>query len=108
MSWTSDSTDPLAAFRRGQCRTGTLNLARQAAANRGVRRFIFVSSVKVNGEMTAERDQPFEPTDGSFIPSPTRMVYLNMRLSKVCWNWPSKRRMEVVIVSGRHWYMDRV
>jgi len=60
-----DSTDPLAAFRQVNVE-GTLNLARQAA-EKGVRRFIFVSSVKVNGEMTAE-DHPFKP-DGSFIPT---------------------------------------
>ncbi|WP_166421186.1 NAD-dependent epimerase/dehydratase family protein [Pseudoalteromonas sp. Z1A8] len=36
---------------------GTLNLARQAAAA-GVKRFIFVSSIKVNGESTSDED-PF-------------------------------------------------
>jgi nucleoside-diphosphate-sugar epimerase len=45
------SNDPLAAFRRVNVQ-GTLNLARQAAA-KGVRRFVFISSVKVNGESTA-------------------------------------------------------
>lgn len=44
------SADPLAEFRRVNV-AGTLNLARQAAAA-GVRRFVFVSSVKVNGEAT--------------------------------------------------------
>lgn len=43
-------SDPLAAFRKVNVE-GTLNLARQAAAA-GVRRFIFISSVKVNGEGT--------------------------------------------------------
>jgi UDP-glucose 4-epimerase len=43
--------DPLAAFRKVNVE-GTLNLARQAAAA-GVRRFIFISSIKVNGEGTA-------------------------------------------------------
>jgi nucleoside-diphosphate-sugar epimerase len=42
---------PIAAYRRTNVE-GTLNLARQAAAA-GVRRFVFVSSVKVNGEQTA-------------------------------------------------------
>jgi nucleoside-diphosphate-sugar epimerase len=42
--------DPLAAFRTVNVE-GTLNLARQAAGF-GVRRFVFVSSVKVNGEST--------------------------------------------------------
>jgi nucleoside-diphosphate-sugar epimerase len=43
-------TDPLAEFRQVNV-FGTLNLARQAALA-GVRRFVFVSSVKVNGEST--------------------------------------------------------
>ncbi len=42
--------DPLEEFRRVNVQ-GTLNLARQAAAA-GVRRFVFVSSIKVNGEAT--------------------------------------------------------
>jgi nucleoside-diphosphate-sugar epimerase len=46
-------TDPLAAFRAINVE-GTRELARQAAAA-GVRRFVFVSSVKVNGEATAGR-----------------------------------------------------
>jgi len=42
--------DPLAEYRRVNVE-GTLNLARQAAAAR-VKRFIFISSIKVNGEQT--------------------------------------------------------
>lgn len=42
--------DPLAAFREVNV-DGTMNLARQAAAA-GVKRFVFLSSVKVNGEST--------------------------------------------------------
>ena len=42
------SADPLSDFRRVNV-DGTLNLARQAAVF-GVRRFVFISSVKVNGE----------------------------------------------------------
>ncbi|EKD98149.1 MAG: NAD-dependent epimerase/dehydratase [uncultured bacterium] len=55
-------SDPLGEFRRVNV-AGTLNLARQAAAS-GVRRFVFVSSAKVNGEVTAanqfftEQDKP--------------------------------------------------
>ena len=44
------ATNPLAAFRTVNV-DGTLNLARQAAAS-GVKRFVFISSVKVNGEST--------------------------------------------------------
>ena len=47
-----NAAEPLAAFRQVNTQ-GTLNLARQAAAA-GVKRFIFLSSVKVNGEATAE------------------------------------------------------
>lgn len=50
---------PLEAFRQVNV-LGTLNLARQAAAA-GVRRFIFISSIKVNGETTANR--PFHASD---------------------------------------------
>lgn len=52
------AADPLAEFRRMNV-TATLNLARQAAAA-GVPRFIFVSSVKVNGEegLYKESDPP--------------------------------------------------
>ena len=44
------ATNPLNEFRRINVQ-GTLNLARQAAAA-GVRRFVFISSIKVNGEAT--------------------------------------------------------
>ncbi|AOF87746.1 3-beta hydroxysteroid dehydrogenase/isomerase family protein [Hydrogenophaga sp. RAC07] len=54
------SADPLTAFRQTNT-AGTLHLARQAAAV-GVRRFVFVSSIKVNGECTAA-GQPFTATD---------------------------------------------
>jgi len=60
-----DATDPLTVFRRVNTE-GTLNLARQAA-QAGVKRFIFLSSIKVNGEQTA-LDKPFSPDD-RFIPT---------------------------------------
>lgn len=49
-------TDPLAAYRRVN-RDASVWLARQAASN-GVRRFIYLSSIKVNGEATGTPDQP--------------------------------------------------
>ncbi len=52
--------DPLAAYRWANVE-GTLALARQAAAV-GVRRFVFVSSIKVNGEHTAP-GVAFTPAD---------------------------------------------
>ena len=52
--------DPLAAFRR-VTRDGATRLAAQAA-EAGVRRLIFLSSIKVNGEATAP-DRPFRADD---------------------------------------------
>lgn len=51
-----DATDPLREFRRINV-DGTLRLATQAA-EAGVGRFVFISSIKVNGESTAS-GQPF-------------------------------------------------
>ncbi|ATI02454.1 MULTISPECIES: SDR family oxidoreductase [Cycloclasticus] len=58
-------TDPLAEFRQINT-ASTLNLAKQAAEV-GVRRFVFISSIKVNGELTVKEafcpDDIFVPTD---------------------------------------------
>jgi nucleoside-diphosphate-sugar epimerase len=54
------STDPLADFRKMNV-DATLRLARQAAAA-GVKRFIFLSTIKVNGESTP-LGQPFLASD---------------------------------------------
>ena len=54
------AADPLAEFRQVNVQ-GTLNLARQAAAV-GARRFVFVSSIKVNGEAT-QLGRPFTADD---------------------------------------------
>ncbi|MDO9145873.1 MULTISPECIES: SDR family oxidoreductase [Comamonadaceae] len=56
--------DPLTAFRVVNVE-GTLNLARQAAAT-GVKRFVFISSVKVNGEST----HPGQAFNESNAPNP--------------------------------------
>jgi UDP-glucose 4-epimerase len=56
-------SDPIALYRTINL-DGTRNLARQAAAS-GVRRFVFVSSIKVNGERTSDR--PFTAHD---LPAP--------------------------------------
>lgn len=53
------AADPLAEFRKANVE-GTAALARQAAAL-GVKHFIFVSSIKVNGEQT--QDRPFTAAD---------------------------------------------
>jgi nucleoside-diphosphate-sugar epimerase len=54
------AVDALAAFRAVNVQ-GTLNLARQASAS-GVKRFVFISSVKVNGEAT-HKGRPFTAED---------------------------------------------
>lgn len=59
-----EALDPLAEYRRVNV-DGTLALARQAAAA-GVRRFVFISSIKVNGEST-QTERPYRADDA---PSP--------------------------------------
>ena len=58
-----DAKDPLQAFLKVNLH-GTVNLAK-AAAKAGVKRFVFVSSVKVNGEFT--ENTPFSEND---VPQP--------------------------------------
>ena len=55
-----DSSDPLTEFRKVNC-DATLVLARLATES-GVKRFVFLSSIKVNGEMT-RHGHPFTPDD---------------------------------------------
>ncbi|MCE0460205.1 MULTISPECIES: UDP-glucose 4-epimerase family protein [Pseudomonas] len=87
------STDPLADFRKINV-DGTLNLARQAAAS-GVRRFIFLSSIKVNGESTA-LGQPFKPDD---IPCPLDPYGVSkMEAEKALLTLAEQSDMEVVII----------
>lgn len=57
--------DALSEFRRVNVE-GTVNLARQAA-HAGVKRFVFISSIKVNGEAT-EPGRPFTADD---VPAPS-------------------------------------
>lgn len=58
------ANDPLTEYRKVN-RDGTLNLARQAV-QAGVKRFIFISSIKVNGEETV-LGKPFTAND---VPAP--------------------------------------
>ncbi|WP_227387465.1 UDP-glucose 4-epimerase family protein [Pseudoalteromonas piscicida] len=58
------SIDPLSAYKEVNTK-GTINLAKQAA-EKGVKRFIFISSIKVNGEST-KHNQAFCYND---IPAP--------------------------------------
>ncbi len=87
------SADPLSEFRKVNA-DGTLNLALQAAAL-DVKRFIYISSIKVNGEKT-ELNKPFTEDD---IPSPNGPYAISkyeaeqslLRLSQ-------ESNMEVVII----------
>ena len=60
-----NATDPLAEFRKVNT-DATLNLARQAAQS-GVKRLVYLSSIKVNGEGT-EPGTNFSPDD-EFVPT---------------------------------------
>ena len=68
------AADPLAAFISTNTE-GTVNLARQAATA-GVQRFIFISSIKVNGEETRSDDhkqgwhEAFRETDAAYPGDP--------------------------------------
>lgn len=73
---------------------GTLNLARQAA-QAGVRRFIFISSVKVNGESTSNR-KPYSEKD---LPSPEDAYGISkMEAEQGLQNIANQTGMEVVII----------
>lgn len=91
---TQDSeSDPLRAY-RGVNTDGTLILARQAAAA-GVRRFIFVSSIKVNGERTVA-GRPFTAEDR---PSPQDAYGISKaEAEEGLINLAAKTGMEVVII----------
>lgn len=62
-----DASGSLAEFRKVNVE-GTLNLARQAA-KAGVKRFVFISSIKVNGEDT-KLGKPFTPDDHIYTQDP--------------------------------------
>jgi len=57
-----DVADPLAEFRKVNT-AATLELARQAA-EAGVKRFVFISSIKVNGELTYPHPSPLPEGEG--------------------------------------------
>ena len=87
------SADPLAEFRRVNV-SGTLALARQAAAA-GVRRFVFISSIKVNGEAT-ERDRLYRADD---TPNPVDPYGVSKHEAEVqLRELATASRMDVVIV----------
>lgn len=87
------SSNPLAEFRKVNVE-GTLNLAEQAA-KAGVKRLIFLSSIKVNGENT-ELNRPFTAED---IPKPEDPYGLSkLEAEQGLLKISKKTGMEVVIV----------
>jgi nucleoside-diphosphate-sugar epimerase len=86
-------SDPLAEFRQINVES-TANLARQAAAA-GVRRFVFLSSIKVNGEFT-EAGRPFT-ADHVAAPEDAYGVSKH-EAEQLLWQSAAKTGMEVVII----------
>lgn len=88
-----DANDPLQAYREVNV-YGTLNLARQAS-DVGVRRFVFVSTVKVNGEAT-HPGQPFTADD---VPRPIDPYGVSkMEAEQGLREMEAQTDMEVVII----------
>ena len=84
---------PLFEYRRVNVQ-GTVNLARQAAVA-GVKRFVFISSVKVNGESTLP-GQRFNPSD---VPAPQDDYALSKHeAEQALWQVAYDTGMEVVCI----------
>lgn len=79
------SVEPLEEFRRVNVRA-TVELARQAAAA-GVRRFIFISSIGVNG--TATTGKPFTAEDS---PSPTELYAVS--------KWEAEQQLRAIAATS--------
>ncbi len=86
-----EMADPLAEYRRVNV-DGTLNLARQAAAA-GVKRFVFISSIGVNGNVNTH---PFTADD---LPNPAEHYALSKwEAEQGLWQMQQETGMEVVII----------
>lgn len=87
------ATDPLTAFREVNV-DGTLNLAQQAA-EAGVRRLVFISSIKVNGEQTV----PGTPFLVSDPPAPEDAYGLSKwEAEQALWQMVARTGLELVVV----------
>lgn len=87
------AADPLAAFRRMNVEL-THSLAR-AAAEMGVRRFVFISSIKVNGEATLP-GRPFAAAD---MPAPVDPYGISKwEAEKSLWQVAADTGLEVVVI----------
>lgn len=88
-----EAVDPLVEYRRVNT-AGTLSLARQAV-RAGVRRFVFVSTIKVNGESTGA-EKPFRFDD---TPAPADAYGLSKCEAEVgLWQISAETGLEVVII----------
>ena len=85
--------NPLAEYRRVNV-DGTMNLARQAAAA-GVKRFIFLSTVKVNGEQTT-LGQPYSEDDAPMPQNPYAVS--KYEAEQALLELAAKTELEVVII----------
>ena len=86
------ATDPLAAFRETNT-YATLNLAQQAA-NAGIRRFIFISSIGVNGNQT--HTKPFTADN---LPAPAEPYAISKHEAEIGLRQiAAETGMEVVII----------
>ncbi len=87
------SSDPLASYREVNV-AGAMNLAQQCI-NAGVQRFVFISSVKVNGERTAH-GRPFYADD---VPAPEDAYGISKHEAELgLLNLAEESGMEVVII----------
>ncbi|UNM21774.1 SDR family oxidoreductase [Pseudomonas sp. ArH3a] len=87
------SSDPLLEYRKVNVE-GTLRLAEQAA-RAGVKRFIFISSIKVNGEGT-RKGEPYKADD---LPAPTTPYGISKMEAEQALRLLAQRTgMEVVII----------
>ena len=84
--------DPLAVFRRVNV-AGTLNLARQAVAA-GVRRFVFISSIGVNGAETFDKGFTSEDTPAPHSPYAVSKLEAEVALRQLA----QDTGLEVVII----------
>jgi len=88
-----EAADPLAEYRKVNV-DGTLNLARQAV-DAGVKRFVYISSIKVNGEETIE-GVPFNADD---LPAPQDPYGISKMEAEECLKrLAAESGLEVVIV----------
>jgi nucleoside-diphosphate-sugar epimerase len=92
-----EALDPLTEYRRVNVQ-GALKLARQAAAA-GVKRFVFLSSVKVNGERTNGLPRPFGARNDGVGAAPEDAYGLSKwEAEQGLWEIASQTGMQVVIV----------